>query len=312
MPANLPPQFFEVEKKFREASSLEEKIEYLKEMLAIMPHHKGTDKLRAMLRAKMAKLQDQLEAQRRQKKGGFSYRFPREGAGRIGLCGMPNSGKSTLFNTLTGADVKVADYPFTTTEPYVGMTPFEEIKFQFLDMPPINADFPWMTDIYRSCDLILVLLDLGNDDVIEQPQVIKKELERRKLHNVKILYCGNKCDDPSSKDRLEVLKEFYPDLNLILISGKTGEGLSEMKKKIFEALEIIRVFTKAPGKPPDYTDPLILEKGATVIDAAEALHKDLARNFKYARIWGEGRLPGQKVDRFEELKDKDVIEIHAD
>jgi len=56
MPANLPPHYFEAEKRFREAKTTEGKIEALEEMLTIMPKHKGTDKLRADLRRRIGKL----------------------------------------------------------------------------------------------------------------------------------------------------------------------------------------------------------------------------------------------------------------
>jgi hypothetical protein len=66
MPANLPPQYFEAEQRFREAKTPEDKVEALEEMLAIMPKHKGTDKLKAMLRERISKFRDQAQ----KKKGG--------------------------------------------------------------------------------------------------------------------------------------------------------------------------------------------------------------------------------------------------
>jgi uncharacterized protein len=80
MPANLPPMYFEAEKRFRDARTSDEKIHALEEMLAIMPKHKGTDKLKADLRRRIAKLK--VEAQ--QKKGvarrETAYSIDREGA----------------------------------------------------------------------------------------------------------------------------------------------------------------------------------------------------------------------------------------
>src|SRR5512134_848307 len=114
MPANLPPMYFEVEKRFRCGKTAEEKIEALEEMLAIMPKHKGTDKLKADLRRKIAKLK--LEGQ--QKKGGArsqtAYSIDREGAGQIAVIGPPNTGKSSLVGTVTNADPEVGDFPYTT------------------------------------------------------------------------------------------------------------------------------------------------------------------------------------------------------
>jgi len=67
MPANLPPQYFEAEKRYREAKTIEDKIQALKEMLAILPKHKGTDKMKAELRRKLSQLME--EAEKRPKKG---------------------------------------------------------------------------------------------------------------------------------------------------------------------------------------------------------------------------------------------------
>ncbi|MFH0931101.1 MAG: TGS domain-containing protein, partial [Candidatus Zixiibacteriota bacterium] len=71
-----------------------------------------------------------------------------------------------------------------------------------------------------------------------------------------------------------------------------------------------RVYTKVPGKSPDYTNPVILKKGHKLMDAAFAIHKDFAHNLKYARIWGKGKYEGQMVHRDEVLSDGDVIEFH--
>ena len=96
MPANLPPHYFEAEKRYREARTPVEKIEHLEEMLMIMPKHKGTDKLRADLRRRISKLKDQSQ----QKKGGArrdaAYIIEKEGAAQIAIIGPPNTGKSSL------------------------------------------------------------------------------------------------------------------------------------------------------------------------------------------------------------------------
>ncbi|MEO0112696.1 MAG: TGS domain-containing protein, partial [candidate division WOR-3 bacterium] len=77
-----------------------------------------------------------------------------------------------------------------------------------------------------------------------------------------------------------------------------------------ESLEIIRVYTKPPGKPPELEEPIILKKNSNVLDAAEALHKDFARNLKYARLWDNKNLFGQRVEKNHILKDGDIIEFH--
>src|SRR5512139_2519279 len=108
MPANLPPMYFDAEKRFREARTSESKIEALEEMLTIMPKHKGTDKLRADLRRRIAKLKELAQ----QKKGGArrdaAYVIEKEGAAQIAVVGAPNTGKSALVRALTNANPEVA------------------------------------------------------------------------------------------------------------------------------------------------------------------------------------------------------------
>ncbi|OQX51709.1 MAG: hypothetical protein B5M53_10510 [Candidatus Cloacimonas sp. 4484_209] len=102
MPANLPPNYYEKERELRFASTPEEKIQIYLELLAIMPKHKGTDKLKADLRAKIAKLKREIG-----KKPGTArfdyYHVPKEGAAQVVLLGLPNSGKSQILSTLTNA-----------------------------------------------------------------------------------------------------------------------------------------------------------------------------------------------------------------
>ena len=102
MPANLTPQYFEAEKRYKRAKTPQERIEALEEMLAVMPKHKGTDKLRADLRAKIAKCYE--EAEKRPvigKKGSLLYHVTKEGAGQVVLVGLHNVGKSQLVSIVT-------------------------------------------------------------------------------------------------------------------------------------------------------------------------------------------------------------------
>src|SRR5437899_5804305 len=116
MPANLTPQYMEAEKRFKQAASHEEKVAALEEMMATIPKHKGTEKLQAELKKKMAGLRKEAE---QQKKGGRrdSFVVEREGARQLALVGAPNSGKSRLLRILTNATPEVADYPYPTRIP---------------------------------------------------------------------------------------------------------------------------------------------------------------------------------------------------
>ncbi len=140
MPANLTPEYFKAEKWFREATTTDEKILALEQMLSVMPKHKGTDHLRADLRRKLSKLK---EAPAKKGHGTHVdiFHVPRSGAGQIVLIGTPNSGKSSIVAALTNAKVNVAEFPFATSAPVPGMVMFEDVPIQLIDMPPITADF---------------------------------------------------------------------------------------------------------------------------------------------------------------------------
>jgi hypothetical protein len=108
------------------------------------------------------------------------------------------------------------------------------------------------------------------------------------------------------------LSELYSDrVAVAAVSAREGDGLEEMTRRIFELLNIIRVYTKSPGKKADFEDPVILKRGSTVEEAAESVHKDFRIRLKYAQVWGSGKYDGQRVKRERVLEDGDVVELHA-
>ena len=314
MPANLPPQYFEAEKNFRTAKGPLEKIAALEEMLAIMPKHKGTDHLRAKLRARIAKLTEASEKKLATKRA--SVVIEKEGAAQVAVIGLPNAGKSQLISGITNASPTVADYPFTTHSATPGMMEFENIKIQLIDTPPLvpqSIDF-WLPPMLRRADALLVMVDLA-DAPLEQMKTITAQLEKMRIEiggdKAKALIIGNKLDlEGASRNYIALKDEYEGQLPLIAISAREGTGLEELKAKIYEVLDIIRVYTKAPGKKPDFTDPIILDKGSTLADAAAEVHKDFLAKLKYARIWGSGKHDGVMAKRDHILRDGDIIELH--
>ncbi len=324
MPANLPPQYFEAEKRYRLAETPEDKLEALEEMLAIMPKHKGTDKLRAELRAKMAKINKEVQKRAAARKGG-TYTIKKEGAGQAVLLGLPNAGKSELFCSLTTAYSEVGDYPFTTRSPVLGMAQIEDIQVQVVDMPPILDDEarPWFANLLRSTDVLLVVLDLV-DEPAYRVEIIFQELERFRISPMgreerierrdlqkRTLLIGNKKDLEGADGGLQHLQKSYARFPLLPVSSRNGEGLEEIKGELFNALDIIRIYTKAPGEKPDFSEPLVLRRGTTVEEAAEELHKEFRHRLKYALVWGSGKFGGQRVARDHILQDRDIIEFHV-
>ncbi len=314
MPANLPPQYHEAEKSYRQAKSAQEKIRALETMLAIMPKHKGTDKLRADLRRRMSKLSEELETKLVVGKKGLSYQVKREGAGQAVLLGLPNVGKSQLLSAITNATPDVADYPFTTQTPIPGMMGFENIQIQIVDIPPITnqESQPWLVNLLRSADILLIVVDLGAEP-LNQVETVLQELNRLRIEPMakSVLVIGNKGDlDNASENYRRLSAEYDAQFPHITISAKEGTGLEELREGIYRALDVIRVYTKAPGRKADFDEPVVLERGSTVADAAEAVHKDFRDKLKYALVWGSGKFNGQKVKREHTLEDGDIIELH--
>ena len=328
MPANLPPQYFETEKKLKTAKTPQEKMGILEELLSIVPKHKGTEKLQALLKTKIAKLKSTAQKKPAVAKTGLSFHIDKAGAGQIVLVGPPNTGKSTLIKSLTNADPEIGDYPFTTRTPSPAMMRFENIQIQLIDTPPITADYmeTWHHELIKKADGILFLLDLASQNPVPIFQTLLAKLKEKKIELIaedqitpsdtplfykKTLIVANKKDTPSAKEHFKTLKKaleatFIP----ISVSASHGDDLGHLKKKIFSLLNIIRVYSKVPGKKTDLNDPFTLKKGSSVMDMANVVHKDFSRKLKCARIWSESKYQGQKVNRNHILEDEDILELH--
>jgi ribosome-interacting GTPase 1 len=326
MPANLPPQYFDAEKRFREAKTTTEKVAALESMLAIMPHHKGTDKLRADLRRRLSKLRDEQEHRRGGNRAAL-FSVKREGAGQVALVGIPNAGKSQLVAALTNATPEVADYPFTTQKPQAGMAPFENVQIQLVDLPPLTVEHtePWTFNIMRGADILLLVLDLSQDPVSEletireilrgQRIILRGETEEDAEPGSYIkqwLMVGNKNDLPGAEKNATIFKELYADrFPLSTISAKEGgQQVEALRDRLFTLLDVLRVYSKRPGHEADLNTPVILKQGSTVLDLAKEIHKDFFAKLQYARIWGGGKYDGQRVQRDYILQDGDIIELH--
>ena len=328
MPANLPPHYYIAEEKYRAARGPAEKVAALQEMLSTTPKHKGTDHLRADLRAKVARAMEELEHPKRGSGQPEPYAIRKEGAGQAVLIGLPNAGKSQLLASLTGAAAKVAEYPFTTRLPLPGMLRYQNVLIQLVDTPAINDREVQarLFSMLRNTDLLLVVVDLSADPLTEADEVMS-ELDHygfRLLGNdqqpdpedhraqKRVLLVGNKADCTDANAAFELLEELYlGQLPLTMVSATSGSGLNGLGQDIFEALGKVRVYLKARGSQPDYDQPLILAQGSIVEDAAQLVHKDWTRRIKYALLWGSGKFEGQRIGRDYVLSDEDAIELHA-
>lgn len=329
MPANLTPQYKKAEEQYKAAATDQERLLALEEMLREIPKHKGTEHMQADIKRRMSKLKEALESD--SKKGGSRhgdvFHIPRSGAGQTALVGMPNSGKSSILAALTHAPVTVAPYPFATDKPVPGMAMFEDVAIQLVDTPPITADYApcGLVNTLRGADLLAIVIDLSAD-VLEQMDVCTRYLDSHELildeqaanPDSRQSRLGRKTfvlaakSDIAPSGTLETLKELTQrPFEYIAVSAEQRQGLDTLMRRLFEMLDVVRIYAKKPGAEPDLKDPFTLKRGATVYDLACHIHRQLAEKLKTARAWNApGIHDGQNVPREHVLSDREIIELH--
>jgi ribosome-interacting GTPase 1 len=224
---------------------------------------------------------------------------------------------------LTNAATEIAEYPFTTRLPIVGMMDFENIQIQLVDAPAVTLELgeAWFTNLARNADSLVLMVDLGQDPVGEMT-VLMGKLEEAGISPIgvdlpssseekNVLIAGNKADLHEAGNGERILQaEFGDRFPLVCLSAKMTTGIELLKRRLFELLNIIRIYSKIPGKEVDHTVPFVLQKGSSVEEMAKLVHKDFLRKLRFARIWGSGRFSGQKVKKGFILSDGDVVELH--
>ena len=275
MPINAGPEYFVAEEEYRNAKTTSQKIRALEKMLRLAPDHKGAEKLRMQIKRRIAKLKAELDRQKTIKKGSTdSYFIKHEGAAQVAVVGPPNSGKSKFVRELTGANTQSSEVPFTTTKPIPGMMDYGGAQIQLIDTPSIYKG------AYKKDPKLFALFRNADG----------------------IILLGN------DSSVLDELKEAGLSDKIILHITTWDDSI---RKRIFDSLGLIRVYTKKPRNDPIMDKPLVLKRGSTVYDAALKLHKDIAKNLKKAKVWGSSKFPGQPVPQDYVLHDGDILEIHA-
>ncbi len=327
MPTNLPPEYFDAEKRYKQAATSQEKIAALEELISRVPKHKGTDRLRADLRKKLSQLREEAIKRKRSGKGDL-YTVEKQGAAQAALSGFPNSGKSSVLKALTNANPVIADYPMTTVMPLSGMMPFEDIQFQLVDLPPLGNESTdgWVSGVLRNADLLILVFDLSEDPDIQAELLLGRLAEwkiplrnrgedrRRKEgpESKPVILVGNKLDLPGADEGLVRMQEKYGSRYPVLgISAARKQGIEELRRAVFEHAGIIRVYAKEPGKEPDMRTPFTLPAESAVMDLAELIHKDFVHNLRYACIWGSAKFDSQRVQKDYVLSDRDIVEFHV-
>ncbi|MBX4211943.1 50S ribosome-binding GTPase [Candidatus Pacearchaeota archaeon] len=301
MPINAGYEYVAAEKKYLQAQTLEEKITCLEEMIRSAPKHKGSENLLSELKTRLKKFREKQE--KNKKTGKTTKKGVKKEGYQIALVGLTKSGKSSLLSKLTNAKPLITPHPFTTKSPEIGTLYYEGVKVQVVDLPSIGSEY-FDQGVVNTADLLILVV--GN---LEELEKIKPYVSRAAGKNITAV---NKVDtlNPEQRRKLEATLR-SKKIHGILISSVTGEGIQELKEKIISAMNIVRVYTKEPGKPHSPL-PIVLPVNSTVKEVAENIRKGFSSTIKETRLTGpSSKFPNQKVGLSHILKDRDIVEFHT-
>ncbi|MCX6741771.1 MAG: 50S ribosome-binding GTPase [Candidatus Pacearchaeota archaeon] len=303
MPINAHPEYISAEKKYLQASTEEEKLLAMEEMMRWMPGHKGAEALRADLRGRYKKLKEKIEERKKKKKQSASKPGIKKEGTQVVLLGLTNSGKSALLSRLTNAQPRISSLEFTTQQPGIGMLNLEGINFQIIDMPAVNHE-TFDQGTTNSTDILLIMIT-SIDEIDKILSFLDKTTGKR-------IILFNKIDLLNENERRRIGARLQSKrYNFCLISCKTQEGFDILKRKLIENSGVIRIYTKQPSKQKD-EDPVIMRPDSTVGDLSKKVFHSTIK-VKGARVTGpSSKFPNQKVGLQHILKDKDIVEFHTD
>ena len=210
----------------------------------------------------------------------------------VGLVGCPNAGKSTLLSRISSAHPKIADYPFTTLSPNLGVVKFKDKSFVAADIPGLiegaHSGKGLGTEFLRHIERTRVLIHLidvsgfSDKTPYENYKAISKELllYSKKLSKKPVLIAANKMDLTGAAEQIKKLRAKLKGKKIILISGVTGEGLQDLLS------EAVHLLVKTPQEKDE----------APVPPQVRQFH--LGEDF-FVERQGEGfRVVGKKIERF--------------
>lgn len=243
------------------------------------------------------------------------FSIPKEGAAQVVLVGPPNAGKSSLLKALTGRQVAVGDYPFTTLRPIAGMVKLGGAVVQLVDLPGLldgaidgKGGGRALLACVRSADAILYVVPATEQGVLDAMSVVE-EVEDEASINLPTGVLVTKMDVEGSHELLPIIFENLQPYPIVTCSTHTLQGLDEVRSLIWNLTGLIRVYPRPRGRNTE-SDPIVLRPGATVEEFVVAIHKDWLARFKQARVCGSSvKHDGIAVGLNHVLQDGDVVEL---
>ncbi|MCK9568322.1 50S ribosome-binding GTPase [Candidatus Pacearchaeota archaeon] len=302
MTINAHPEYISAEKEYYSAEDDEERLKALEKMISVLPGHKGAEKLRAQIRLRYKKLKEKLSKEKKSKKSSSKVGIKKEDMQAV-IVGKTGTGKSSLISLLTNVHTKIADYPFTTKSPVVGIMDYENIGIQLIEVPAIESEY-YDRGIVNTADTIIILVT-----AVEQIQEIEKKIEKASGKKIIVF---NKIDLFSENEKRKLSATLSSKRHdFLIISTATSEGIEKLKEKLFQSFPKLRVYTKEPGKEKA-KKPIILPPESTVKNVAEKILKGFSAKIKETRIWGpSSKYAGQIVGLNHVMKDMDVVEFRT-
>ena len=246
-----------------------------------------------------------------------TFFLARQGARQVVLVGPPNAGKSSLLHALTGRQVAIGDYPFTTLRPVEGMVAVGGAQIQLIDLPGLiggaadgKGGGKAVLAAIRIADAALHIVPL-TDAGLAEGQVVAGELE---ADNVRVRHgiVATKMDLDPDGSRLHQLSELFAGAPVAACSTLTGAGLDGVRSLIWELAGLIRVFSKPRGAPVS-SDPVVLVEGSSVTDLIGRLNRAWLGKVRHAMVTGpSARFAAQRVGLDHILADGDVVELAID
>ncbi|MFH1697212.1 MAG: GTPase [Candidatus Diapherotrites archaeon] len=301
MPSNVSFEYTKAQGKYEQASTNSEKLAALQEMRSTAPKHKGAEKLRAEISGKLARLKRDMEKQREQAKktsGGKSLNVRKEGAGQVVLVGMPNSGKSTLLNALTGLDVEVEDYPFTTKKPEIGMMNYHGADVQLVEVPAIirgsssgKANGTQLLSVIRNADAVVLVVRSKNEEKTLLNELSKADI----ILNRK-------------KPAIEVKQAKFPGITIAgkqHLKIKEAELIGFLKSAGIHSASVILGERTTINKIAEVLDTRIVYRHALTVNMFEGIDAEMLKEKIFAllgRVIVFTKKPGQEA-----VKDKPLV-----